>query len=127
MAIVLPTASRSKESGAFKNVVLRLSGTETDLNSEIFSPNWFAGVSAVVVPSAHAELLMRDAARRKTALAKLAACIPSEMADSDVQVGPKLDGDEDDRDVEGWVAGFDSPSCASACILHASRVLQKRA
>jgi len=110
-AIVLPTASRSKESGSFKNVVMRFAGNEGEINSDIFSPNWFAGVSAVAVPSHHAELLMRDAGRRKAALTKLAARIPSEMADSDVQVGPKLDGDEDDRDKEGWIAGFDSPSC----------------
>jgi len=91
--------------------VLRFAGSEAELNSDIFSPNWFAGVSAVSVPSGHAELLMRDATKRKAALKKLSACIPSEMADSDVQVGPKLDGDEDDRDTEGWIAGFDSPTC----------------
>lgn len=110
-AIVLPCASRSVESGAFKNVVLRLSGCDTDVNTDIFSPAWFTGVSAVVVPKEVAEPLMRDAPKRKEALKKLAANIASEMADSEIQVGPKLDGDENDRDVEGWVCGFDSSSC----------------
>ena len=48
-------------------------------------------------------------------LAKLAASIPSEMADPSLQVGPALDGDELERDIEGseWSAGFDS---TSACV-----------
>ena len=37
--------------------------------------------------------------------------IPSEMEGSDVQVGPELDGDEQDRDRAPWIAGFDSPGC----------------
>ena len=110
-AIVLPSAGRSNESGAFKNVVFRLSGSDGEVNPEIFSPNWFAGVSAVVVPTDVAETLMRNPAKRAAALKKLASCIPSEMADSDVQVGPSLDGDDTDRDKKGWTAGFDSASC----------------
>ena len=51
-ATALPSASRSVESGAFKNVVMRLSGTEPDLNPELFSANWFAGASVVAVPAA---------------------------------------------------------------------------
>ena len=81
------------------------------MNPEIFSPNWFAGVSAVVVPQEVAEPLVRDPLRRAKALQKLREKIPSEMADSEVQVGPELDGDETDRDLKGWVAGFDSGSC----------------
>ena len=110
-AVVLPAASRSAESGAFKNVVFRLSGTDTALDPDVFSPAWFAGVSAVVVPTDAAEHLLREPSRRAAALQKLKDKIPSEMADSDLQVGPLLDGDEDDRDKEGWVAGFDSGSC----------------
>lgn len=110
-AVVLPSAGRSEESGAFKNVVFRLSGNDTEMNPEIFSPSWFAGVSAVVVPQEVAEPLVRDPARRAVALQKLREKIPSEMADSDVQVGPELDADETDRDLKGWVAGFDSGSC----------------
>jgi hypothetical protein len=110
-AVVLPAASRSCESGAFKNVVFRLSGTDGELDPDVFSPAWFAGVSAVVVPTDAAERLLREPSRRAAALQKLKEKIPSEMADSDLQVGPALDADEDDRDKDGWVAGFDSGSC----------------
>lgn len=110
-AIVLPTASRSAESGAFKNVVLRFAGNEPNVSADVFSSNWFSGISLVPVDTAQAEVLLRDSAKRQAALKKLTAAISSEMADSEVQVGPKLDASSDDRDVSGWVAGFDGPSC----------------
>lgn len=111
-AIALPGAWRSEESGSFKNVCFRLSGTEAELVGDVFfSPNWFAGVSAVVVPPEVAEALLKNPAKRASALKRLAEKIPSEMADSNVQVGPSLDGDESDRDVDGWTAGFDSQGC----------------
>ena len=110
-AVVLPSAVRSSESGAFKNIVFRLSGTDTDLNPDIFSPAWFSGVSAVMVPENIAEQVVRDPRKRAQVLSKLRECIPSEMANSDLQVGPELDGDSDDRDKTGWIAGFDSGSC----------------
>ena len=110
-AVVLPSAGRSLESGAFKNVVFRLSGTDTDLNPDIFSPAWFAGVSAVTVPTEVADMVLKDPSKRQKALEKLRDKIASEMADADLQVGPGLDGDDDDRDTAGWTAGFDSGSC----------------
>ncbi len=110
-AVVLPVAGRSSESGAFKNVCMRLSGSDRELNPDIFSPNWFAGASVVVVPPEAAEAVVRNPAKRAAALKKLVAKIPSEMADSNVQVGPSIDGDENDRDKQGWIAGFDSGSC----------------
>lgn len=110
-AVVLPSATRSVESGAFKNVVLRLSGSDGGLPADIFSPAWFAGVTAVAVPANLAEALMHHPKRRQAALNKLAAAVPSELRDSQVQVGPSLDGDDNDRDTTGWVCGFDSPSC----------------
>ena len=110
-AVVLPAAGRSAESGAFKNVVFRLSGVDGEMNPDVFSPSWFAGVSAVVVPTDVAEHLLRDPSKRAAALQKLREKIPSEMADSDLEVGPALDGDTDDRDKEGWLAGFDMGSC----------------
>ena len=33
------------------------------------------------------------------------------MADSHLTVGPQLDGDEFDRDIAAWTAGFDGPTC----------------
>lgn len=110
-AVVLPSASRSEESGTFKNVVFRLSGTDTELNPEIFSPSWFAGVSAVLVAPDMAEALLRNQEKRRTILKKLASSVMSEMSDAEIQVGPELEGDETDRDTKGWVAGFDSASC----------------
>lgn len=110
-ATVLPSASRSTESGAFKNVVMRLSGTDGELNPDLFSSNWFTGVSLVEVDAATAEGLLRDAGRRARLLKTLASKVPSELADSETQIGPELDGDEHDRDKEGWVCGFDGSAC----------------
>ena len=45
----------------------------------------------------------------RRALAKLREAIPSETADSELQVA-QLDCDESDRDTEEWTAGFDSAS-----------------
>jgi len=92
-------------------VALRLSGTEADLSSEIFSPNWFTGVSAAMVDPKMAEALLKDPTKRAAALKRLAAAIPSEMESSDVTVGPELDGDSDDRDTNPWTPGFDGPGC----------------
>lgn len=110
-AIILPQGHRSVESNAFKNVVMRIDGTEGKLTADAFSPNWFAGVSVLSVPTAVAEPLLRDSRKRSEALRKLVEAIPSEMEGADVTVGPELDGDEHDRDVKPWIAGFDSPSC----------------
>jgi len=110
-AVVLPQAHRSSESGAFKNVSVKLSGAEGELGVDVFSPNWFAGVSALIVPPEVAEPLLKNPEKRAKALRDLVAAISSEMESSDVQVGPELDGDEQDRDKAPWVAGFDSPSC----------------
>lgn len=112
-AVVLPSAARSPESGAFQNVVVRLSGVDGELQPGIFSTNWFAGVSVVKVDAAMAEALLCNPAKRAAAMKQLASRIPSEMASSDVTVGPDLDCDETDRDVKGWTAGFDS---GSACV-----------
>ena len=110
-ATVLPSAGRSAETGAFKNVAMKLSGTDAGLSPDLFSAQWFSGVSLVSVPREVAEPLLRDPAKRAAALKRLVAAIPSEMADAELQVGPELDGDESDRDKAAWTAGFDGPSC----------------
>jgi hypothetical protein len=109
--IVLPQASRSVESGSLKNCVLRLNGSDPDVNPEIFSSNWFSGVSLVKVPTELAELLLKTSSQRAKILSTLVASIPSEMQDAQLQVGPELDGDEQDRDLDTWVSGFDGPGC----------------
>lgn len=108
---ILPGAHRSPESGAFKNVTMRLSGTETGLSGDLFSANWFMGVSVLEVPGNVARPLLENPAKRASALRKLAEAVPSELADASVEVGPTLDGDADDKDTRAWVAGFDSPGC----------------
>ena len=56
---------------------------EPEPNAEIFSPNWFCGVSVLNVPSEKAELLLNNSTRRSDALKRLVESIPSEMADPD--------------------------------------------
>ncbi len=107
---VLPSAHKSLESGAIKNCIFQLNGIEPDLPIDIFSPNWFHGVSAIPLDARTVEKLLKDPTPRIQALEKLAAAIPSEMTSSDITVGPELDGDEHDRDTAPWVAGFDHPS-----------------
>ena len=109
--VVLPQASRSLESGSLKNCVIRFAASEPEPNSEIFSPNWFCGVAVLRVPSEKAEFLLNNSTKRSDALKALVKSIPSEMADPDLQVGPRLDGDSQERDTERWEAGFDGPGC----------------
>lgn len=109
--VVLPQAHQSSESGAFKNIVVGLNGSENGLNPDLFSPNWFSGVSGVEIPTREAEMLLRDPVKRESALKALADSIPTEFGDEDITVGPELDCDEHDRDLKDWHAGFDSPGC----------------
>ena len=111
-ATALPAATRSVESGAFKNIVMRISGTEPDLSPELFSSNWWGGVSAVQVPEEVAEPLMRDRHRRARVLRDLRDTIASEMADTDLTVGPELEADGTDVDKKQWICGFDGPACS---------------
>lgn len=106
-AIVLPSASRSEESGAFKNVVFRLRGDEEQLDPAIFECQLFTGLSAVAVDAADAARILAD---RRGAADRLAAAIPSELADAELSVGPQLDGDAHDRDAKPWVCGLDGTS-----------------
>ena len=106
-AIVLPSASRSDESGSFKNVVFKLRGDEPDLNPGVFECQLFTGLSAVAVDAADAKRILSD---RKGSADKLAAAIPSELADAELAVGPALDGDAQDRDAKSWTCGLDGPS-----------------
>lgn len=110
-AMVLPQAHVSPESGTLKNVVMRLCGSEPGLNPDIFSPMWFSGVSVISVSSERAESLLSSDAKRREMILALAKSVPSEMQDTQIQVGPCLDGDEEDRDTDQWIPGFDGPGC----------------
>ena len=110
-AVLLPQSERSCESSSYKNAVFRLSANTPGVNPDIFSPNWFAGITCVQLDDRDVHPLLADPARRVAALQKLVESIPSEIASSDVTVGPPLDADASDRDTSEWVAGFDGPSC----------------
>lgn len=109
-AVLLPQAQREDETGKYKNVVFRLAGAEADVPVDIFSPEWFSGLSAVRVDPSKVRKILDDPAKREAALARLRDTIPSQMADASITVGPDLDCDDDDRDKTEWTAGFDSPS-----------------
>lgn len=113
--LLLPQASQSVDSKTFKNCIFRLSGGDGGLNAAVFSPDWFSGVSLVQllpVDTAQLEKKLENPQSRAALLKALVDAIPSELADSSLQVGPPLEGDEFDRDKEGvqWTAGFDSPT-----------------
>jgi len=113
--LLLPQASQSSESGLFKNILFRLSGDVPGVKSAVFSHDLFAGLSMVQIKEYDAEVLKRildDSSARATMLATLAASIKSEAADPDLSIGPKLECDELERDLESdeWICGFDSPS-----------------
>lgn len=110
-AVLLPSSSRCDASGTYKNVTFRLDAREADVPIQIFSPEWGAGVSAIRVEGAWVNRLISDPTARHAALRKLKTAIPSECFDSNLQVGPALDGDESDRDKADWKAGFDGPGC----------------
>lgn len=110
--VSLPQSCQSLESGVLKNVVMRLDGSHAGMRAGIFSPNWFAGVSAILVPPEVAQPLLRDATRREAVLQALTKSIRSEMQSTDIHVGPALDADDQDRDRAPWESGLDSPgSC----------------
>jgi len=110
-AVLLPQAERGEDTGRYKNVVFRLAGAESNAPIDIFSPNWFSGVSAIKLDTSKVRKILDDPQARAAALARLRDAIPSEMADTNITVGPELDCDDADRDKRDWVAGFDSPSC----------------
>jgi hypothetical protein len=109
--VFLPCAELDTTSGKFENVVFRLDATEKDVPHTIFSPAWGAGVSAIRVQGEWVDRILRDPAHRKACLQKLRTLIESETCNPDVVVGPHIDGDENDRDVSEWTAGFDGPAC----------------
>lgn len=110
--VLLPQAQRSPESSSFKNAVFTLDGSSGEAPASIFSSEWSAGISAVLLDDRDVEPLLRDHELRQRKLAELADKIPSEVADSSLVVGPDVDGDDADRDIRtDWVAGFDSSTC----------------
>ena len=110
-AVLLPCADLDVTSGKYENIVFRMDATERDVPHTIFSPAWGAGVSAIKVSGEWVDKILRDPAHRQACLRKLRAIVESQTASPDVVVGPHVDGDENDRDVSEWTAGFDGPAC----------------
>ena len=110
-AVLLPSADLDATSGKYENVVFRLDANEQDVPQTVFSPAWGAGVSAIKVSGVWVDRILADPQHRQKCLAKLRGVIESQTADSSVNVGPHIDGDENDRDVAEWKAGFDGPAC----------------
>ena len=110
--VLLPQAERNDATGAYKNIVFRLHGSDAAPPADVFAPNWYTGVSMIRLRSQDADrILARAPEEVQATLDKLVASIPSECADSSLRVGPELDCDSDDRDAKEWVAGFDGPGC----------------
>ena len=113
--LLLPQACQSIESGVFKNCTFRLAGDTPHVNPAVFSPDWFSGLSILQLKDEDAaamDALMDNESERARLLEQLVAAIPSEIEDPSLQVGPSLDCDELERDIEGtdWKFGFDSSS-----------------
>jgi hypothetical protein len=110
-AVLLPQSERGEETGRYKNVVFRFAGSEPHVPIDVFSPNWFSGVSGIKLDTRKVRKILDDPAARAAALVRLREAIPSEMADTNVTVGPELDCDDADRDKRDWTPGFDSSAC----------------
>ena len=114
-AVILPQASQSQDSAAFKNVCFRLSSTQT-IDPNLIPLALFNGLSIAKISSkedmAVIEKALEDSASRAAMLRSLAEAIPSEMSDESTTVGCLLECGEDERDLEtdNWICGFDSPS-----------------
>ena len=110
-AVLLPSADLDATSGKYENVVFRFDGTEKDVPHTVFSPAWGSGVSAIKVSGVWVDRILADSQHRQKCLGKLREVVESQTHNPDLNVGPHLDGDENDRDLGEWTAGFDGPAC----------------
>lgn len=112
-AILLPQASQSLESGVYKNICFHLDGTDTGISPAVFSHDWYSGLSVMRIRAndfESVERILEQPKLRKQMLQTLATEIKSEIVDIHLQVGPSLECDENERDVEEtkWEFGFDT-------------------
>ena len=111
-AVLLPGAYVSPESGTAKNVVFCISGDAKGLSPDLFSERLFEGVSLIQLTPTQARHALRvEGGERR--LSALTAAVMSETADAELTIGPTLDGDDRDCDVQEWACGFDSTSCVA--------------
>lgn len=110
-AVLLPSADLDPTSGKFENIVFRFDATTKEVPTTAFSPAWGMGVSAIKVGGPWVDKILASQEHRHRSLKKLREVVESQTADPDVVVGPHLDGDDNDRDLSEWTAGFDGPAC----------------
>ena len=110
-AVLLPSADLDPTSGKFENIVFRFDATTKGVPTTAFSPAWGMGVSAIKVSGPWVDKILASQEHRHRSLQKLREVVESQTADPDVVVGPHLDGDENDRDLSEWTAGFDGSAC----------------
>lgn len=116
-AVLLPGASRSDGSLAYKNVVVSLDASAPAAPLDLLHDDWGHGVSVVRVPAEAAERALNPVYRPR-ALERLGKCCRNALqlrADGDDCVGARLScvpGGA--RDVEGdnWEPGFDGSNCS---------------
>lgn len=77
-AVLLPQAERRDDTGIYKNIVFRLSGTEPNVPISIFNPRWFTGVSAVRVDGNVVTQLLKNHEARHAAMRRLREAIPTD-------------------------------------------------
>jgi len=110
-AVLLPSADLDATSGKYENIVFRFDATTKDVPTTAFSPAWGAGVSAIKVSGTWVDRILADPKHRHLCLQKLREVVESQTHNPDLNVGPHLDGDENDRDMAEWTSGFDAPAC----------------
>jgi hypothetical protein len=102
----------SPESGNLRNATLSFEDSASDVKMELFSENWHHGVSLCEIDSTRARRLLDSKPALLETLRKAVRCYAS---DQERDLGPSLNCDHSDRDLEDdcWDAGLDSPgSCA---------------
>ena len=110
-AVLLPSAGLDATSGKYENIVFRFDATAKDVPTTAFSSSWGAGVSCIKVSGAWVDKILSDQSHRHKCLQKLREVVESQTHDPDLNAGPHLNGDENDRDMAEWTAGFDGPAC----------------
>ena len=109
-AVLLPDAAMSCESGEVKRVCVLLDGSLPNVPTDLFSKNWYTGVSVVAVSSKTALGLLSNAETRKEAVSRLKAAVNSEVHDSEFSAGAELEC-SGGSDTKEWSPGFDGPGC----------------
>lgn len=118
--ILCPASFVSPESGQLRNCLMTFPKSEEnqDLSVQLFSENWCHGISCLEIDNKAATTLLK---KPQGLLRLLRKSIHSYTVDADGELGPYLDCDEDDRDLQqnDWVAGLDSAgACAGLYLYH---------